>query len=147
MKRFPMLLVVSLIISIASAASAGDVRVPSTSDEARALAAERQGDASPSAPTRDCGRTPTSTDEARAAAGARYAASSAVASQAPTKERTTRTPSSTDEARALAAAATNARVVAPDVRHADACTTSCACKKAKQHASSGMEPCGCHKRT
>jgi hypothetical protein len=147
MKSLPMLLVAFIVVSIASIASAGGARVPTTSDEARALAAQRQTDASASAARTDCGRMPTTTDEARATAGAGTAAASAVASRPTTAERAPRAATSTDEARALVAAATNARAVAPDVRRADACETSCACHKAEQHASAAMASCGCHGRT
>ena len=127
-----------VFLATAGAASASDAR-PTTTDAARVLAGQRQAVASPAW---SCGRMPTSTDEARAEAGARPLAPSAAVARA-----AARTPTTTDEVRALAAGETTARGSAPEVRHADACATSCACHGGEQHARNASSPCGCRHET
>jgi hypothetical protein len=146
MKTTYLFLAASFTLTIAGGARADETRFPTTSDEARVHAAQRDSGASVQPPASGCAQVPTTTDQARAAAGARIAAGTVATSSVGKSRSSARPPSSTDEARAFAAAPMNASVLVSGDRHEEVCA-SCACKPGEEHVRATVDRCGCHNRT
>jgi hypothetical protein len=145
--RLSMFLAAAVAVSSGSVASAGDdgaafpaaspaapakatAQIPSSTDEARELAALRRADsnASPATQTGVPYRIPSSTDEARAAADAQRA--QMVTAPAAPSRFAGRMPTSTDEARGISAPSGIALAIRPERQPVAACPKTCDCRGA-----------------